>query len=125
LVGTRGAAISVVAVDLIAAELRFAGIGNVEAQLWRSGRVERPMAYRGIVGAAMRTLRELVYPLEAEWVLVLHSDGIRGRFDLPALPAFRQRDMQGLATAILADWSRAHDDATVIAVQPAPRPAPD
>ena len=119
LAGTRGAAISVVCLDLIAAELRFAGIGNVEAQLWRSGHVERPMAYRGIVGAAMRTVRELVYPLEAEWVLVMHSDGIRGRFDLPALPAFQQRDLQDLATAILTDWSRPQDDATVVAAQPA------
>lgn len=119
LVGTRGAAMSVVCLDLLAAELRFAGIGNVEVQLWQRAHVERLIAYRGIVGVAMRTVREFVYSLEADWVMVLHTDGIRARFDLSALPAFQQRNMQVLATAILADWSRLQDDATVVAVQPA------
>lgn len=125
LAGTRGAAISVVCLDLLAAELRFAGIGNVEVRLWQRGRVERLIAYRGIVGAVMRTIREFVYPLDADWVLVMHTDGIRGRFDLPALPAFQQRNMHELTAVILADWSRLQDDATVVAVQPAPRPAGD
>jgi serine phosphatase RsbU (regulator of sigma subunit) len=125
LAGTRGAAIAVVCLDLPAAELRFAGIGNVEAQLWQGGHVERLIAYRGIVGAVMRTVREFVLPLEADWVLVMHTDGIRGRFDLPALPAFQRRNMADLAAAILADWSRLQDDATVVAVRPAPRPAGD
>jgi serine phosphatase RsbU (regulator of sigma subunit) len=120
LAGTRGAAVSVVCLDLLAAELRFAGIGNVEVKLWQRGHVERLIAYRGIVGAVMRTVREFVYPLDADWVLVLYTDGIRDRFDLPALPAFQQRTMQELATTILAGWSRAADDATVVTAQPAP-----
>jgi serine phosphatase RsbU (regulator of sigma subunit) len=120
LAGTRGAAISVVCLDLDAGELRFAGIGNVEAQLWQPARLERLMPYRGIVGAVMRTVREFVYPLEAEWLLLMHSDGIRGRFDLPALPAFRQRNLQELTTTILTDWGRPSDDATVVVAQPAP-----
>jgi serine phosphatase RsbU (regulator of sigma subunit) len=119
LAGTRGAAISVVCLDLDAGNAQFAGIGNVEAQLWQPARMERLMPYRGIVGAVMRTVREFVYPLEGEWLLVMHSDGIRGRFDLPALPAFRQRNIQELATTILTDWGRPNDDATVVAAQPA------
>lgn len=119
LAGTRGAAISVVYLDLIAGELCFAGIGNVDAQLWQPARMERLMPYRGIVGAVMRTVREFVYRLEAEWLLVMHTDGIRGRFDLPALPAFRHRNLEGLATAILTDWGRPSDDATVVVAQPA------
>lgn len=120
LIGTRGAAISVVCLNLLTAELRFAGIGNVEVQLWQRARVERLIAYRGIVGLAMRTIREFVYPLEADWVVVMYTDGIRDRFDLQVLPALQQRNMQDLAAAILTEWSRVGDDATVVAAQQAP-----
>ena len=118
LTGTRGAAISVASLDLGAQELRFAGIGNVEAQLWQPTRSERLIPYRGIVGVTMRTVREFVYPLDAEWVVVMHTDGIRARFELPALPAFQQRNMPELATAILTDWNRPQDDATVVVMCP-------
>lgn len=125
LTGTRGAVISVVCLDLLAGVLRFAGIGNVEVQLWQRGRVEHLMADRGIVGAVMRTMREVSYPLDTDWVLVLHTDGIRGRFDLAALPAFQQRNMANLATGILTEWWRSQDDATVVVARPALRSTAD
>ena len=55
--GTRGAAISVARIEPDAGRLVYAGVGNVEARLWRDGTQDRPIAYRGIVGVTLPTIR--------------------------------------------------------------------
>jgi serine phosphatase RsbU (regulator of sigma subunit) len=117
LVGTRGAAISVAVLDLAAARLTYAGIGNVEAHLWQAGRSQRPISYRGIVGSVMRTVRSFEFPLTDDWLLVLHSDGLSSRLEVPTLEAARA-DLQATADALLARWSRSSDDATVVVAVP-------
>jgi hypothetical protein len=65
--GTRGAAISVARIDPVAGSLSYAGVGNVEARLWRNGHQERPIAYRGIVGNALPTIRVFEFLLGPAW----------------------------------------------------------
>ena len=117
LVGTRGAAISIAVLDLAAARLTYAGIGNVEAHLWQEGRSQRPIAYRGIVGSAMRTVRSFEFPLTDAWLLVVHSDGLSTRLEVPTIEA-ASADLQAAADALLARWSRPTDDATVVVAVP-------
>jgi hypothetical protein len=57
LVGTRGAAVSIVLLDLQIGTLTCAGVGNVDARLWQPGREQRLMIQRGIVGANLPTIR--------------------------------------------------------------------
>ena len=113
LVGTRGAALSVARIDLEAARLTYAGIGNVEAHLWQGGSRQRPISYRGIVGSVMRTVRSFEIPLDGPWLLALHSDGLSTRLEIPA-PGDAWNDPQALADALLAQWARPSDDATVV-----------
>ena len=113
LIGTRGAAMSVARIDLVAAQLTYAGIGNVEAHLWQGGARHRPISYRGIVGSVMRTVRSFEVPLEGPWLLALHSDGVSSRLEIPA-PGDAWADPQALADALLARWARQTDDATVV-----------
>lgn len=50
--------------------------------------------------------------------VVLHSDGISSRFDLlNYLSVYEQ--LQKVAKRIMAEWSKEHDDATIIAVEDA------
>mgnify|MGYP000128946393 CR=1 FL=1 len=115
--GTRGAALLVVRIALAARELTFAGVGNVEAQLWQSGPPRRIISDRGIVGATLPRVRPVTIPLEPEWLLLMYTDGLRNRFDLPAV---RQTapDADSLSHTLLNDWSRPTDDATVLVAQP-------
>ena len=118
LAGTRGAALSIVLIDPGAGQLTFAGIGNVEGRLWQPEGERRLLAQRGIVGAAVPTIRPVSYPLSANWLLIMHSDGISDRFVSGGLPGWGGPP-QLLADTILQHHNRASDDATVVLVSPA------
>jgi serine/threonine protein phosphatase PrpC len=120
--GSRGAAISVAHVDAAQTRLIYAGVGNVEARLWLAGGWQRQIAYRGVVGLTLPTIHAFEVALDPEWLLLLHTDGVSARLDPDALPAATRRTPQALADAILRQWGRATDDATVVAAAPAPRP---
>ena len=121
LTGTRGAAIAIARVSLSSRILTYSAVGNVEAQFWNGQRVQRPIAYRGIVGRALPRPREQEIPLtNPDWMLLLCSDGIRQRFDLESIDEFKQRDAQALADRILHDWGRPTDDAIVLVAMPRP-----
>jgi serine phosphatase RsbU (regulator of sigma subunit) len=128
LAGTRGAAISVATIDPVAGRLTYAGIGNIEAQLWQAGTARRPVAYRGIVGVRHRALRAFDFDLDPAWWLLLYTDGISSRLDVTEIAATLSHDPQAAADAALARWGRATDDATVVVACPAhvgTGPAPD
>jgi serine phosphatase RsbU (regulator of sigma subunit) len=112
--GTRGAVLSVAGIDLDAGQLTYAGVGNVEAQLWQDGRTQRLMAYRGIAGVSLPAVRSFMLPLEREWLLLLHTDGVSARFAVDSLPEFKRAAPGELAAAVLAGWGRDADDATVV-----------
>ncbi|HEU5315975.1 MAG TPA: SpoIIE family protein phosphatase [Chloroflexota bacterium] len=119
--GTRGAAVSLAEIDVTRAELDFVGVGNVEARVWPAGasqRAERPLVYRGVVGAAVPRVRAFTLPLPTDWRLVIHTDGVSARFNQADLP--RDDDAQSLADLILDRWSRPTDDATVVVCSPLP-----
>jgi serine phosphatase RsbU (regulator of sigma subunit) len=117
LAGTRGAAMSIATVDAAAAQLTFAGVGNVEGHLLQHGKQQRLVAHRGIVGAAFPNVRALVFDLPAEWLLVLHTDGISARFQIEDLPPELHTHPQRLADGLLGGWSRAGDDATIVVIR--------
>jgi serine phosphatase RsbU (regulator of sigma subunit) len=120
--GTRGAAISVAHVDLAAGCLTYAGVGNVEARLWQDGKAQRLLAYRGIVGGTLPTIRPFTLALGTDWQLLLHTDGVSARFEWDALAPVA---LQATADDLLAHWGRASDDATIVLAAPAPsRPRP-
>jgi serine phosphatase RsbU (regulator of sigma subunit) len=119
LAATRGAAMSIARIDPARSRLTYAGVGNVEAQLWLGGRLQRPIVHRGIVGAALPRVRALDFGLPDDWCLLMHTDGVSARFALDALAPFTRRDLQALADAVLCGWGRPTDDATVVVAGPA------
>jgi serine phosphatase RsbU (regulator of sigma subunit) len=118
--GTRGAAMSIAQLDPARGTLVYAGVGNVEAHLWQGGRHERLIAYRGIVGSAIRTIRPFTLPLGEGWLLLMHSDGISARADVEALGLPRPFAPAEVAQAVLAGYARAHDDALALVALPRP-----
>jgi serine phosphatase RsbU (regulator of sigma subunit) len=116
LAGSRGAAIAIADIDPGAGHLEYAAVGNTEARLVSEGTTRRLIAYRGIVGRSLRTIRmsRIELPAASDWLLVLHTDGISQRFNLEDFPAARDHDAQLLADALLQAAGRPTDDATVI-----------
>ena len=98
--------------------LTYAGIGNIEARLRQNAEEHRLVNYRGIVGAHIPTVRSFELALAPDWLLVLHTDGVSSHFQLDESLAFRDLQPQALAEALLAEWSRPTDDATVVVIRP-------
>jgi hypothetical protein len=95
-------------------QLSWAGIGNVDGQLWQDSKGKRLTPSRGIVGAMHRSVNLQTIPLVPPRNLLLHSDGVSARFDASSLDDDTKRDPQAMADAILARWGRERDDATIV-----------
>ena len=116
--GTRGAVMAVAAIDVAANTLDLAGVGNIEARLLSGGREQHPISQRGMLGSNIPTIRPFKTTLIPGWLLVLHTDGIRTRWNL-ADAAAEAVTADALAPAILARHARTDDDACVVVIQPA------
>lgn len=111
--GTRGAAIGIVMIDPPLRQLRFAGVGNIEARLWQDGQEKRFSCARGIVGVTLPRIRPDELEIEDAWRLVVHTDGVSARFRLGELLQ-THCSFQELSDAILTGWGRSADDVTVV-----------
>jgi hypothetical protein len=110
----------------------FAGIGNISACVideqdagfdpaGRSrggGSSSRQLvSHNGIVGHAMRKTQEFTAPWPRGGMLVMHSDGIGTRWDIARYPGLSHRPAALIAAALYRDFTRRHDDATVVVVK--------
>ena len=117
--GTRGAAVSVLRIDLATRRLRFAGIGNVAARVvgmdTTSGLVPQP----GIVGQQMRTVREVEATVGPGCLVVVHSDGLTAKWDLSRIDGATRQAPDVIAGLLLREASRPDDATVVVARVPA------
>lgn len=105
LVGTRGAAALVMAIT--EESIDVCSVGNVGLRSTNSALTF--MLTPGVLGSRLRTPK-VCRTRRAQTRLVIHSDGISGRFDLKAQNGLSPDE---IATHIFAGHRYAHDDATV------------
>jgi anti-sigma regulatory factor (Ser/Thr protein kinase) len=111
---TRGAALSVARIDYGADDVRFAGIGNVNA-IVHDGTVRRALvSHNGIVGHNMRKVQEFTVPFPPGALCVLTSDGIQTQWDLGDYPGLHARAPALVAAILMRDFIRRRDDAMVL-----------
>jgi anti-sigma regulatory factor (Ser/Thr protein kinase) len=111
---TRGAAVAVAQVDLDARRVTYAGIGNISGRLVGSGRPRGLVSMPGIVGHNLRGLREMVYDLDADSWLVLHSDGLTDKWAMDDYPGLLACSPLVVAATLLRDAAVRRDDAGVL-----------
>ncbi len=117
---TRGAAISIARINHQTRVVTFAGVGNVAASICDATH-SRPMApLGGIAGHQIASMREFEYPWPELGYLVMHSDGISGRWRTDAYPGIMTADPALLASVLFRDFGRGRDDTTVLAVRERP-----
>ncbi len=110
---TRGVALSLLRFNPRAAQLDYAGIGNVDVTTITRGPV-RPFNQPGVVGSRIRRVSENSYELSDGDLIVVYSDGISSRFDLSE---YRLLPASSLAQTILQNHAKDHDDATCVAIR--------
>jgi len=117
---TRGAAASLVQINLRTREVRFAGVGNVAGMILASPTTSQGMAsHNGTLGHALRKAQGFTYPWPAGGVLVMHSDGLGSQWKLEKYPGLFRRHPALIAGVLYRDFNRGRDDVTVIAAREA------
>ena len=114
---TRGAAFGVAVLDEPAGVVRFAGVGNIAAVVVNGAHRRHLVSHNGIIGHEYRKLSEFSHPWKPQAVLVLHSDGIATQWDLERYPGLLARDPSLIAGVLYRDFTRGHDDATVVVLK--------
>jgi anti-sigma regulatory factor (Ser/Thr protein kinase) len=115
---TRGAAATVVRVDLAAREATVSAVGNVTP--WIAGDAQRQLVTQhGTLGHTMPRLREERYPFPTGSTLVVASDGLKSRLELDAATGLLGRDPMVIAATLWRDHCRGRDDATAVVLREA------
>ncbi len=116
---TRGAAVAIARIDREKGELLYSAIGNISGQIYADGKTQGLISHDGIVGQNARKFLSFSYKWSNESTLLLFSDGFlsRTRFDEAALPRLVQRDPEVIAGALMKNYRRGRDDASVLVLQ--------
>ncbi len=117
LLTTRGVVMTVAWFDLERSQLSWAGVGNVDARLVRSGPEQREdvaLVFGGVLGYRMPQVRAATMRLERGDVLIMITDGID-----PAISSALASGgaAQALADRILASHGKGTDDALAVVVR--------
>jgi anti-sigma regulatory factor (Ser/Thr protein kinase) len=113
---TRGGAVAVVQVtDRV---VWFAGLGNIAATILADGARKGMLSVPGIAGHQARTIRQFEYAAPPGAAIILHSDGISGRWEPAALPGLNARDPLVIAATLLSQAGSHRDDAGVLVLKP-------
>ena len=116
---TRGAALAIAAIETTGTSVRYSGLGNISASLVSPGETKSLVSYGGIAGHEARKIQEFAYDWPAGALLVMHSDGLSGRWDLTRYPGLAIRDPSVVAGVLYRDYSRGRDDSLVVVVRAA------
>lgn len=110
---TRGAAVSLCAIEHERGLCRFAGIGNVSCAVISGERSRSFASLPGIIGHSVRKIQEFSAPWPPGALLVMHSDGLATQWNLGAYPGLQTHHPALIAAILYRDFVRGRDDVTV------------
>jgi anti-sigma regulatory factor (Ser/Thr protein kinase) len=119
---TRGAVAAVAEVRPREGALVYAGVGNISAVvLSGSGASRSLVSHNGTLGVATSRIQEFKSEWPRDGVLVMHSDGLQSRWDLSSTsyPGLLSRHPALIGGALLRDFRRQRDDASVVVIKAA------
>ncbi|HEY5800839.1 MAG TPA: serine/threonine protein kinase [Burkholderiaceae bacterium] len=117
LLSTCGAAVGVARLDSDGARSTFAGIGNIAGFSLDGAARHGYVSHNGVVGGNMRKVQEFGTPWHDGMLLLMHSDGLKSRWDLDLYPGLSARSPAIIAAVLYRDFARSRDDITVLAMR--------
>lgn len=112
---TRGAAVSVAALNFETREVCYGGLGNVAGWLVGPARMQAMVSHNGTLGLSVRRYQEFKYSWPENGFLVMHSDGLVTNWEIS--PQARNRHPSVIAAALYRDSSRGRDDVCVLVIK--------
>jgi anti-sigma regulatory factor (Ser/Thr protein kinase) len=110
----EGAAPGVAGLDIDAAGMTCAGVGDIAGCILDDGKIYPLVCRGGILGSALRREQASGRPWSSNAVLVMHTDCIRTGWDLARYPGLALSSPALIAAVLYRDFSRGNDDATVL-----------
>lgn len=123
---TVGACVGVARVPTVSSithpALTFVGIGNISASVWTERSHKHLPSHDGVVGHVIRHVQSFSANCPSGSLVVLHSDGLKSRWDLSHYPGLSVRHPALIAAVLYRDFAREHDDVTVFVVRAGQHP---
>lgn len=116
IMGTRGATVGLSLLDIETGELRYSGMGNTVARIFRADTL-RIVPRPGVVGYEMRTPMAQTFQLNDGDVLVMCTDGIMEHFELADYPELLKDSAETIVNNIMQKFSKEKDDAACITLK--------
>lgn len=114
---TRGAAVTAVQLNGREGSVRSAGAGNITVRIV-DGEADRTLlSQHGTIGVQIRRVEEIVADWPPHAAVVLHSDGIEGRWKPELIHPLLTHDPALIAAVLVRDHFRGRDDATVVVLR--------
>lgn len=116
---TRGAVAAVVEIRPAEGKLKYAGVGNISAVLLTGNSSKNLVSHNGTLGVTLSRVQEFSSDWPRDSILVMHSDGVQTRWDLGAYTGLVTKHPAIIAGALLRDFRRERDDASVMVIKAA------
>jgi anti-sigma regulatory factor (Ser/Thr protein kinase) len=116
---TRGAVAAMADILPAQRQLTYAGVGNISCVLLAAGKSRSLVSHNGTLGMTARKIQEFHADWPPDGVLILHSDGVQTRWDLSSYAGLLARHSAVIAGALLRDFRRQRDDASVVVIKAA------
>ena len=114
---TRGAAAAICEIRPADRTLTYAGVGNTVGVVL-SHKVSRNLvSHNGTLGMTVPRIQEFKVDWPADGILVMHSDGLKSRWDLSSYSGLLTRHSAIIGGALIRDFRRERDDASVVVVK--------
>ncbi|MDB6028728.1 MAG: putative anti-sigma regulatory factor, serine/threonine protein kinase [Verrucomicrobiales bacterium] len=112
-----GAVVGLVEITPRGRTFSFIGLGNIAGRVSNGEERKSLLSHNGTVGVALHSVRQENYPWRNNSLLVMHTDGISGKWDLENYPGLSSRHPSVIAGVIYRDFRRDRDDASVIVMR--------
>jgi anti-sigma regulatory factor (Ser/Thr protein kinase) len=117
---TRGAVAAVAEIRPVEKLLTYAAVGNASASLVGHQGSRSLVSHSGTLGvAASPRIQEFRLDWPRDSILVMHSDGLTSRWELSAYSGLLAKHAAVIGGALLRDFRRQRDDASVVVVKAA------
>lgn len=113
--GTRGVVMGLARLE--STTMTTANVGNIEMRAWAGTKRFEIAVQRGFLGTRQDYVGVQEHRWDPDWMLVFHSDGVRGQWQWSDFPGLEHQPPQAVANQLLEALAKDEDDATVLVVK--------
>ena len=114
--GTRGAVAIIGKLYHETSQFHYVGIGNIVLRKF-GNTSERAVTQDGVIGYQIRTPKEKFMQISGGDVLVMHTDGLTGYFDVSDYPEILRDNAKMIANNLIEKFGKNNDDATCVVIR--------